>query len=213
MAGESMTSRQVMARVAADKAFYDHSGGGVTFSGGEPFAQAAFLEELLIHARRLGIHTAVETCGHADPGVFARCEPFVDLFLYDLKVMDRGRHERLTGASNATILENLRTLAVRAPDRLAVRVPVVPGCTDDPANLQSIAAFLLSLGIERVELIPYHTLGADKYASFGRRYRLDASQSLSVHAAEGAVRVLHSSGLSCTWGGESATPVGNSRPQ
>jgi pyruvate formate lyase activating enzyme len=203
MVGEPMTSGQVMARVEADKAFYDHSGGGVTFSGGEPFAQPAFLEELLVHAKRLGIRTAVETCGHADPGALALCEPFVDLFLYDLKVMDPARHERLTGASNTMILENLRTLAAKAPGRLAVRVPLVPGCTDDSANLQAIAAFLRRLGIGKVELIRYHTLGLDKYASFGRKYPLDASQSLSARAAEDAARIFHLSGLSCAPAGAS----------
>jgi pyruvate formate lyase activating enzyme len=176
-----MTSDQVMGRIAADKSFYDHSGGGVTFSGGEPFAQPAFLEELLARSRQLGIHTAVETCGYADPGVFARCESLVDLFLYDLKIMDPARHERLTGVSNAVILENLHALAAKAPHRLAVRVPLVPGCTDDPPNLAAIAAFVDSLGIPKLELIPYHTLGADKYASLGRNYPL-ARQSLGASA-------------------------------
>ncbi len=200
--GESMTTDQVMTRVAADKAFYDNSGGGVTFSGGEPFAQPAFLEELLERSKLLGIHTAVETCGHADPRAVARCEPLVDLFLYDLKGMDSGSHKRLTEVSNAVILENLATLAARAPGRLIVRVPVIPGCTDSPENLEAIADFLHSLDIAKVQLMPYHTLGSDKYASFGRKYNLAGTQCLAPQAIEEAARIFHTSGVACEVGGE-----------
>ena len=177
LVGEMMSADQVMARVAADKPFYDNSGGGVTFSGGEPFAQPAFLEELLRHSKRLGIHTAVETCGQAPIDVLMRCEPFVDLFLYDVKVMDGERHRELTGVCNDRILENLAALAAKASNKLVVRVPVVPGCTDGSSNLEAIAALLRSLGTTRVELMPYHALGIDKYASLGREYRLGARQS------------------------------------
>ncbi len=197
-----MTSDQVLARVAADKAFYDNSGGGVTFSGGEPFAQPAFLEELLARSKQLGIHTAIETCGQADPRAVARCEPFIDLFYCDLKVMDRGRHERLTGMPNSAILANFRMLATKVPGKLVVRVPVVPQCTDDPENLEAIAAFLRSIGIAKIELMPYHTLGADKYASFGREYHLDRNKGLAAGALEKAARTFSLSGIACSIGGE-----------
>ncbi len=202
LVGEWMTSGQVLARVAADKAFYDNSGGGVTFSGGEPFAQPAFLEELLTRSKQLGIRTAIETCGHADPRVVVRCEPFIDLFFYDLKIMDSWRHERLTGIQNSVILENLRTLAAKAPVKLVVRVPVVPGCTNDAANLEAMAFFLGSIGIAKIELMPYHTLGADKYASFGRKYRVDEDQSLSPGTIADVVRVFSLSGIACGLGEE-----------
>ncbi len=198
--GEWMTSDRVMTNIAADKAFYDNSGGGVTFSGGEPFAQPAFLEELLKRSKLLGIHTAIETCGHADPRAFVRCEPFVDLFFYDLKVMDCKRHEKLAGTSNRVILENLSALATKSPGKLSVRVPLVPGCTDDTANLEAIAAFLCSLGITKVEIMPCHNLGVDKYAAFGRDYRLD--KSLPVCATEEAARIFSLSGLECEPRGE-----------
>ncbi len=197
VAGEATTADRVMARVAADKAFYDNSDGGVTFSGGEPFAQPAFLEELLDRSQQLGIHTVVETCGHADPGAVARCEPMVNLFLYDLKVMDSGRHRRLTGVSNSVILQNLRTLAEKAPGKVRVRVPVVPGCTDDARNLVAIAQFLTSLGISRAELMPYHTLGIEKYQSLGRDYALTGSQSVTECELEDAGRLFRDNGVAC----------------
>ncbi len=195
MVGEPMTADRVMARIAADKAFYDNSGGGVTFSGGEPFAQPAFLEELLKQSKSLGIHTAIETCGHADPAAVARCRPLVDLFLYDVKLVDCGRHERLTGIGNRLVLENLRSLARQAPGKVRVRVPLVPGCTDDAANLEGIAALVRSLGIDKVELMPYHALGADKYQSLGRNYSLGVRQDVTDRSVEAAIRILSLSGV------------------
>ncbi len=197
-----MTTDQLITRIAADKPFYDNSGGGVTFSGGEPFAQPGFLEELLKGSKRLGIHTVIETCGHCDPRAIARCEPFVDLFLYDIKAIDLGLHEKLTGNSNSLILENLRTLASNVPGKLAVRVPVVPACTDDAADLEAIADFLCSLGIAKVELMPYHSLGADKYASFGRDYGLGRVDRLAGSAVEKAAWVLSQRGMVWAIGGE-----------
>ncbi len=197
LVGESTTSEEVIARVAADKAFYDNSGGGVTFSGGEPFAQPTFLEELLDRSKHFGIHTAVETCGQADPRTIARCEPLVDLFLYDLKVIDRQRHEMLTGASNLQILRNVGWLAANASRKLMVRVPVVPGCTDDRANLEALAGFVRSLGITKVQLMPYHALGSDKYPSFGRSYGLAGTASLTAEAFDRAVRLFSTRGVAC----------------
>ncbi len=198
LVGESVTSSEIMARIAADKAFYENSGGGVTFSGGEPFAQPAFLEELLNRSRLLAIHTAVETCGQADPRAIARCEPLVDLFLYDLKVIDRRRHEALTGAPNGLILQNVGWLAANSPRKLLVRIPVVPGCTDDRANLEALAGFVRSLSLTRVQLMPYHTMGSEKYASFGRSYRLGGTVSLTAEAFEKAARIFHVRGIACS---------------
>lgn len=199
--GERMTAEQVMARVGADKAFYDNSGGGVTFSGGEPFAQPMFLEEMLRCSKDLGIHTAVETCGYADAQALSRCEPFVDLFLFDLKVMDPARHQELTGASNELILNNCRALAVRDAGKLRVRVPIVPGCTDDSDNVASLAAFARSLDLSAIELLPYHTLGLDKYASLGREYPLRRETNLGAEFLQRVVSGFQRHGLTCEIGG------------
>jgi pyruvate formate lyase activating enzyme len=202
LAGTRMTADQVMKRVGLDRAFYENSGGGVTFSGGEPFAQPEFLEELLTRSRGLGIHTAVETCGLVDPRILMRCEPLVDLFLFDLKIVDRERHERMTGAPNGTILENLRALAAKRPDGITVRVPLVPGCTDDSDNLEAIGAFLRSLAIRRVELMPYHALGTDKYAALGRPYPLEGTKAPVSASLEARRSQLGALGLACEVGGE-----------
>ncbi len=190
-----------MTRVAADKAFYDNSGGGVTFSGGEPFAQPAFLLELLERSKALGIHTAVETCGHADAGVMAESEPLVDLMLFDVKVADPARHEALTGASNAVILSNLRRLARQRHERLQVRVPIVPGWNDDAENLRAIARLGAELGLRSVELMPYHELGKDKYTSLGRLCQVETpSTEALADSLRAAAEAFQTSGITCRIG-------------
>ncbi len=171
--GRRMSVEEVMAPVAADASFYRNSGGGVTFSGGEPLSQPGFLLELLESCRKKGIHTAVETCGHAQPATMLEVEPLTDLFLYDVKVMDPVRHKRLTGVDNRLILENLKTLCAAAADRVTIRVPLIPECTDDADNLEAIAEMAVSLGVRRVDLEPYHALGTDKYRGLGRQYALE----------------------------------------
>jgi pyruvate formate lyase activating enzyme len=201
--GETLTADAVMARVAADKAFYDNSGGGVTFSGGEPFAQAAFLGELLGRCRAAGIHTAVETCGYADAEDLRASAPLVDLFLFDLKSADRERHQAITGADNAPALENLEWLAARFADRVVVRIPLVPGFTDDASNLSGIAEVLARLRLPRAEVMPYHELGRDKYDGLGRPYLVGAQAPDGWREPVGrAVALLESRGLICGIGGE-----------
>ena len=160
-------AEEVVARVAADADFYRNSGGGVTFSGGEPFFQADFLMEALGRCRDLGIPTAVSTAGLADPKILAAAEPLIDLFLFDVKMIDPVRHRRHTGAENETILENLRTLAGRGAHKIRVRVPIVPGFTDDEDNLNAIADLLVDCGLRSLILQPYHGLGVSKYADLG----------------------------------------------
>ncbi len=158
---------EVIARVAADADFYRNSGGGVTFSGGEPFSQPDFLIEALGRCRDLGIRTAVSTAGLADPLALAAAEPLVDLFLFDVKIIDPRRHRRHTGAGNETILENLRALTGRVREKIRVRVPIVPGFTDGEENLDSISGLLAECGLGAVTLQPYHGLGVPKYADLG----------------------------------------------
>jgi pyruvate formate lyase activating enzyme len=163
-----MTAREVVDRVAKDLNFYRNSGGGVTVSGGEPLSQAAFLIEILKGCRQRGMHTAVGTCGHARPATFLEVASFADLLLFDVKVIDPAEHQRMTGVSNELILANLRALAQLDASKLCVRFPVIPGCTDSEHNVRALAALLVELGIGRVELRPYHSLGLFKYTEIGR---------------------------------------------
>ncbi len=194
---------ETMARIAADLPFYRNSGGGATFSGGEPFMQPRLLEDLLLRCKDLGIHTAAETCGYAPTETFLKLEPLVDLFLYDVKVMDPERHLRCTGASNELILANLRCLAERDPTKIKMRVPVVPGSTDSRENLSAAASLAAELGIVAVELMPYHELGRDKYEGFGRTYPVSIEgPHPSPASLEAARRVFLDRGVACEIGGE-----------
>ncbi len=173
LVGWEMSVGQVLAEIEKDVAFYDEAGGGVTFSGGEPLAQPDFLLALLQACRAREIHTVVDTCGYAPWAVLDRVRPFVNLFLYDLKVMDEDRHRRLTGVSNAPILANARALAERG-HHLRLRLPVIPGLNDDEDNLRRLGRFAAALPhLEGVDLLPYHAIAADKYGRLHRPYDLD----------------------------------------
>ena len=172
MAGRAVSVEEVMGELAKDAVFYQGSGGGVTFSGGEPLAQIDFLQALLLAAKKQGWHTAVDTCGHAPFASFARIMPLVDLFLYDLKSIDPAKHRRLTGLTNARILENLPELS-RVARSLAVRIPLIPGCNDSRADMEQLADFCASLPrAHPVQLLPYHRGGS------GKRKRLEQTDPL-----------------------------------
>jgi pyruvate formate lyase activating enzyme len=174
LAGREATVDAVMEEVLRDRVFYEESGGGVTFSGGEPLAQPEFLVALLEACRAAGLHTAVDTCGFGSRERLLALAPLVDLFLFDVKLVDDARHRALTGLPAAPILENLRALvAVHA--NVWIRVPVVPGHTDAEADVAATAALVAGLpGVRQVSLLPYHRTGASKARRLGREYPLDA---------------------------------------
>jgi len=170
--GRRVTVRELMGQIERDVIFYDQSGGGVTFSGGEPLVQAEFLTELLVECRAKEIHTALDTACYAPWHVIESVLPYVDLFLIDLKHMDPAAHRRLTGVSNELILQNLRRLA-ELNERIIVRVPVIPGINDDDANLAATGEFVALLdGVARIDILPHHEAARGKLARLGRRDEL-----------------------------------------
>jgi pyruvate formate lyase activating enzyme len=193
--GRAMTADEVLAAVERDRVFYEESGGGVTVSGGEPLAQPEFLAELLCGCRARGLHAAVDTCGHAPWETLDRIRPLTDLFLYDLKLLDDERHRRYTGVSNALGLENLRALAAAGHDIL-LRVPLIPGVNDDAESVRQIGAFVTGLARPLpLEILPYHALGAAKYARLGREYRMEELEGGAEPRAAAAAAVLREVGL------------------
>lgn len=166
--GKEYTPEEVLAEVIKDKAFYDNSGGGVTFSGGECMLQIDFLLECLKKCKKEGIHTAVDTAGHIPFESFERILPYTDLFLYDIKSIDSEKHKQYTGVENGRILENLKKLFA-AGANLWIRIPVIPDVNDSIEEMQRIKAFLAEYGKpEKVELLPYHAMGENKYRSIGK---------------------------------------------
>lgn len=209
LAGRTMTVAQVMAEVERDAAFYEQSSGGVTFSGGEPLAQPGFLLALLRAAHRRGLHTALDTCGYAPWPVLDRVRPYVDLFLYDLKLMDDARHRAVTGVSNEVILGNVRALAA-AGHRLRLRVPLIPGVNDDEANVRTLAAFAAALpgmegglegGLQGIDLLAYHPTARDKYRRLNRDYPLPDLDPPSDDALAAVAQRLRAAGNDVRIGG------------
>jgi len=172
VAGRGVTAAEVVAEALRDRPVYEESGGGVTFSGGEPLAQAEFLGALLRACRAASLHTAVDTCGFGPRERLLALVPLVDLFLFDVKLVDDARHRALTGVPASPILGNLRALAA-VHGNVWIRVPVVPGHTDGVADVAATAALVAGLpGVLKVCLLPYHRTGAPKAARLGRAHAL-----------------------------------------
>lgn len=194
MIGHSITVPQLMAEVERDIPFYDQSCGGVTFTGGEPMYQLEFLSSSLEACKNLGIHTVVDTSGYALWDRFKLILPLVDLFLYDLKLMDEARHIQYTGVTNRTILDNLEKLS-HAGAHLVVRIPLIPGINDDDDNLECTASFLAGLpNLDGVELMPYHEIGLAKYQALGMKYPLEGihpPKKEDIEVAELVMQAYH----------------------
>ncbi|SHI28426.1 glycyl-radical enzyme activating protein [Desulfosporosinus lacus] len=177
LVAKEMSLQEVMAEIEKDLIFYDESGGGVTFSGGEALGQPDFLREILKECRRKEIHTAVETAGFVRLDSLQMISPYVDLFLYDLKLMDSRKHQDVTGVPNELIKANLRWLAENHP-KVIVRVAIIPGINDDEDNLRQMGAFVSSLKcVAEIHCLPYHKAGVDKYLRLGLEYSLSDIQS------------------------------------
>lgn len=162
--GRRMSVSEVMVEVEQDIIFYDQSGGGVTFSGGEPLMQPDFLFALLNQCKGRQIHTTVDTSCYAEPEIVERISEKTDLFLCDLKHMDNETHERFTGVQNNLILDNISCLS-QAGKEIVIRVPVVPGFNDDKANIEATGKFAASLqGVRRIDLLPFNRGGKEKSA-------------------------------------------------
>jgi len=160
--GRKTSVAEVMAELRKDVVFYDQSGGGATFSGGEPLMQADFLVALLDACRAEGIHAAVDTTCHATAETLQSVAKVTDLFLCDVKHMNSELHERYTGIPNERALENIRMLA-EAGKRIIIRVPIVPGFNSDGTNMERTVQFVQSLKtVRRVDVLPYNRGGLEK---------------------------------------------------
>jgi pyruvate formate lyase activating enzyme len=178
--GRRWTLDEVMEVVQRDRAFYESSGGGVTFSGGEPLAQPEFLAAALQACKAAGLHTAVDTSGEAPWKVIEALLPWTDVFLYDLKLVDEARHRQATGVSNRRILSNLRRLS-ESHITLHLRLPLIPGINDDSEAIQAAVEFIRTLPhIERIDLLAFHNSAQAKYDGLGRSNPLVGLPSMPV---------------------------------
>jgi pyruvate formate lyase activating enzyme len=170
--GRDATVEEVLADVLQDGPFYDHSGGGMTLSGGEPMVQFEFTSALLRAAKDVGLHTCLDTSGFAPTAHFLKLLSVVDIFLFDLKDTDPARHRQTTGVALAPILENLKQIDA-AGGRTILRCPLIPGINADEAHLNGIAEIANALSnVMEITLLPYHPLGRSKSERLGIDYPL-----------------------------------------
>ncbi|MBN2415570.1 glycyl-radical enzyme activating protein [bacterium] len=199
--GRTMTVPEVMAELEKDRLFYDESGGGVTFSGGEPLMQPEFLLALLAECREKDLHTCVDTTGYAGQEVIGEVMQYAGLFLYDLKLIDDDGHTKYTGVSNGPILDNLAFLAGRGA-HVIIRIPIVPGITDSRDNLEGIAAFLKRTGgIREINLLPYNRFGSNKYRRLGRPDPMPATNPPTAEEMNRIAAFFTGQGFACRAGG------------
>ncbi len=201
LVGEETDVDEIMAEIEKDIIYYDQSGGGVTFSGGEPLQQIDFLTALLKKCKEHEIQTAVDTSGLATWTRFEQILPYADLFLYDLKVMDDEKHRQLTGVSNQVILENLSRLN-STQAQIHVRIPIIPSINDDDENLRATSAFLSTLkNIHQVDLLPYHNIAEDKYRRMAHEYELKNVKTPSTKEMQALAKIFEEKGFNVKIGG------------
>jgi len=175
-AAKEYTAQSLAQKLEKNFLILNSSGGGVTFSGGEPLASAAFLLEILplLEGRT---HRALQTCGYCEAELFKKVLKQTDYVLYDLKLMDAAQHKRYTGVTNEKILNNFEILA-NSGKEFVVRTPLIPGVTDTVENLTAIAVFLKERGIGSIDLLPYNKMAGGKYASIGAVYEPSFNESV-----------------------------------
>lgn len=189
IAGREMSTEEVLDEILKDTVFYGESGGGVTFSGGEPFLQHEFLHSLLARCKQHNIHTAVDTTGYTSVEILQRSINFIDLFLYDIKTMNDTIHKSFTGVSNKLILENLKKLS-EWQKNIIIRIPIIHGINDNLEEIRNIGEYVESLGnISEIHLLPYHKSGIEKYQRLGLDFHIDnieppASETIEMIAGE-----------------------------
>lgn len=198
--GREATVAELVAEVLRDRPFFEQSGGGVTFSGGEPLMQAPFVAGALAALKAEAVTTALDTCGFAPWADLEAVAKDADLVLYDLKLIDSERHRAATGVPSEPILENLARLG-RVHPALWIRVPLIPGLNDDAANLEATARIAAATpGARRVDLLPYHATGLAKAARLGREAAAPFPAP-SAEALERAAAPFRALGLTVHLGG------------
>jgi len=210
--GKRWTADALLHEVLKDRAFYETSGGGVTFSGGEPMMQVEFLSELLPRCKSSDLHVALDTCGAHPWDHYVRILGWVDLVLLDLKLMDSERHKAATGVCSETIHENARRLAA-AGIPLWIRTPVIPGYTDAPGDIPEIGRFIREElpNVQRWDLLAYTNLGRPKYHRLDLPYALEESPLLSHEEIEGIWREAAALVPVARWSGATRPPSAGKR--
>lgn len=202
ISGRSISADQIINEIEKERVFFDQSGGGVTFSGGEPLLQSKFLIELLDECGKRGIHRTVDTAGLASTEIILEVAKRTDLFLFDLKMMDSAKHRKWVGVPNEKILSNLKLLS-EIGARIIIRIPLVGGVNDDAQNMEDTARFVSELSGEKkeVNLLLYHKIAQTKYQKLGRGEDFQLLQEPSKEAQIQAISIFQKYGIQASIGG------------
>ena len=194
LVGRRVTAEEIEEEVMKDFAFYKKSGGGVTFSGGEPLFQVDFLMLLAQRFKGLGVHTAMETTGFTSSDVFKAAIENIDLLLFDIKHYDSEKHKKETSVPNDGILHNLRT-AVNLEKDVIARIPVIPYYNNSLSDAVEFAKLLKNIGIKDLCLLPYHKLGEKKYNLLNKKYDYGHVSGLHEEDIAGLLEIYRAAGL------------------
>jgi len=202
ISGEYKTVSELLKIIEKERPLFDQSGGGVTFSGGEPLLYPEYLDAILRHCGELQIHRTIDTCGRVKTENLLKVAEHTDLFLYDLKLMDSAKHREYTGSGNELILENLTQLAATGAE-IQIRIPLIKGVNADIQNLEATAAFISQLDGEKkgVNLLPYHDIATHKYQKLGERYLADNLREPTETDLQSAIDCFAAYGLTAIVGG------------
>jgi len=198
--GKFMTAEEVLEEVLSDKVFYKTSGGGMTISGGEPTAQPEFTLSLLKKAKEAGIQTALDTNGNLEWEFLKELLRHTDLVLYDIKSMDSKSHRDFTGVDNKRILENAKKIA-ETNIEMRIRFPVIPEINDGKENVKNTAEFVKLLGVEWVDILPYHAFAGQKYRLLSLDFPFPIGEGYPEEKLKGIKDIFESFGLKTTIGG------------
>ena len=186
--GREVSLDEALRIALEDQVFYGDTG-GVTISGGEPLMQIDFAEALLRELSKQGVHTAVDTCGHAPWSAFERTLPHCRLYLFDVKHINSKKHRQAPGQGNELILENLKRLS-SAGARIQIRVPLIPDFNDDDENILRTGEFLRGIGPEKIKLLPYHDMAHVKYRAIGKKDTLPVRPDDMIQRLHWALEIM-----------------------
>ena len=201
ISGEYMSLDEIKEEADKDIAFYRNSGGGITFSGGEAMWNPDLVAELAKYYKDQSISTAIETCGCAPWENFEQVAPYLDLVMYDLKIMDDEKHIEYTGMSNKEILSNLEKICRMV--KTIIRIPIIPTVNDSKEDIDAFGEFVSTLKdyIDTIHILPYHNYGLGKYKALGKEYELEDIEAPSDEHMEEIKKQLEDYGFSVNIGG------------
>ncbi len=201
MVGELYSVQQLLEIIEREKVHIEQSGGGVTFSGGEPLMHPGFLLEMLKECGKRNLHRTVDTTGFADTKTMLEVARETDLFLYDLKLINSKKHEKWTGVNNRIILKNLKVLTESGAN-INIRIPLIKNVNSDKGELTKMAGFISELpGKQAVNLLPYHNIAKNKYNKLGEVYNeFDMAEPTEAEQNR-AIEIFHKFGIEAEIGG------------